>query len=288
MSPRTLRPAANARLLWTPPAATSAEAFAAVRPRLEALVTAPEASEMYAAKRRSLYRARDEVLGPVAIKEIRSGSLARRLWFRRFREHPALREFRVGSAFEARGGLTAGFLGAAVERGRLSLDRVLIFLRWIEGGVTLSEHLRRVGPEPDAELLRRLARALADAAHLGLSHGRHGTENVLVASGPAGEEFMVIDFAYSELHEGFDGQSYVRDVGRLALYAALWELLSRPRLEMLLDEAARAAWPDADAAARGRRSLRAALDAHLRERGLEPLGDRNGSRRVAPASGEAF
>ena len=73
------------------------------------------------------------------------------------------------------------------------------------------------------------------------------------------------------LRAGFDSESYVRDVARIGLYAAVWGLLSPPRIRTFLDEASRAAWADAAAAASGRRALGEALDALVRGRGLPAL-----------------
>jgi hypothetical protein len=230
---------APARLRWLRPPALDAERFEKLRPRLERLAREPH-PESYTAKRRALYRVQDAELGAVAIKEIRTAGAGRRLLFLGVREHPGLREFRVGAAFEARGGATPEFFGAAVERGVLGIRRVLLFFRWLDEARDLAEELRRTGPEPEAGLLASVAAALAAHARLGLVHGRHAPGNLLMVPRPDGFEVLAIDFAYASLGGGFDEGGWVRDVSRVAHHVVYFELCTREKVREFLALAAEA------------------------------------------------
>lgn len=237
MSP--LRPVdAPARLRWLRPEAASPERFGKLRPRLERLLSEPRA-EHYTAKRRALYRVEDAELGPVALKEIHTASLARRLLFRTLKEHPALREFRVGAAFEARGGPTHEFFAAATEPAAFGIERVFLFFRWLDDAVDLTDQLRRTGPEPETQLLAAVAEALAAHARLGLVHGRHSPGNLLLVPRPDGFEVLAIDFAYASVRDGFDEAGWVGDVSRVAHHMAYFELCTRQKVREFLALAAR-------------------------------------------------
>ncbi len=258
-------PAKVSQLEWLAPEHLAPAAFAARRPRLDALVRTGGWPEVYAAKRRRILRAEDPVLGAVGIKEISNSGWLRRLWFRHFAEHRALREFRVGAAFAARGGRTPGFLGAALDRNAVGLARVLLVLPWIDDAETLTAHLKR-RPADDATF-DALAASLVDAARLGLVHGRHSSENILVVPKDGGVEFQVIDFAYARLGDRFDAPGFSGDVVRIALYLVLTEACSRKRAEEFLVRAAAVAWQDADGAARWRERMDRDLARRLAEHG---------------------
>lgn len=218
MSDQELRPARVERLVWHAPAGLTEQAFSEIRPRLEKLVAQPQGECVYRAKRRAIHRVQDEILGPLAVKEIRSDGWLRGVWFRFAAEHPGLREFRVGSEFQARGGATPAFLGAMLEGGFGHVDRVVIFMHWIEGAVELAQHLRDARTQPDRALFERVATRLAEDARLGLVHGRHSTNNLLLVPRDGGEpEIQAIDFAYSSLGVGFDPDGFARDVARVAV-----------------------------------------------------------------------
>jgi hypothetical protein len=259
-----LRAARADRLTWLAPPGTEPEAFAAARARLARILAAPEAREIYTAKRRSLYRVEDAELGALAIKEMRNRRPLRSLRFGWLQEHRALGEFRVGAAFAARGGRTPAFVAAALERSALGLRRVLIFLRWLEGARTLTEHLRGLGRDPSPELLDAVAASLVDAARLGLVHGRHSSENLLVTPRPGGVDLWVIDFAYSRLADDLDAEGLVEDAARVAHRLLHERVCSREAMAALFERLARRAWPDPQEASRRRAALAAALDAALR------------------------
>ena len=103
MSDQELKPARLEGLVWYAPAGLTPQEFSEIRPRLQKLMAEPRGECVYEAKRRAIHRVQDEILGPLAVKEVRSGGWLRSLWFRIAAEHPALREFRVGSEFQARG-----------------------------------------------------------------------------------------------------------------------------------------------------------------------------------------
>jgi hypothetical protein len=242
----TLRPLSRASLCWYPAEALSPDRFAELQPRLERLAAEPHA-EVYQAKRRALYRVEDAVLGAVAIKEIRSQGLARALWFRFGREHPGLREFRVGAAFEARGGPTHEFFAAAVELGQLGIGRVLLFFRWLDDARDLSEQLRRTGPEPETDLLRNVAEGLLAHARLGLVHGRHAPGNLLLVPRSPGFDVLAIDFAYASLGDAFDEAGFVLDVSRLAYQLVELKLCTQAKVREFLGLCAHSALGVADA-----------------------------------------
>jgi tRNA A-37 threonylcarbamoyl transferase component Bud32 len=240
-----LEPADPERLVWVAPEGASAAEFAALRPRLEKLVVTPRADEVYTAKRRSIYRSLVPGLGAVGIKELRNPGRLRQLWLRHVREHPALREFRVGARFRALGGRTPPLLAAASEQGVLLLRRVFVFVRWLDGAETLREHLARSGGEPPAELLARLAGDMAAAARLGLVHGRHSADNLLVVRDEGGLAFEPIDFAYARIADGFEAEGFVADVVRVAATLLLRGDCTREAAGRLFDEIARAGWTGA-------------------------------------------
>jgi RIO-like serine/threonine protein kinase len=174
---------------------------------------------VYFAKRRRIFLVDDEMLGRVAIKEMRYEGAMRRLRYGYLRYGDAMREFRVGSAFEALGGQTPGFLAAAVERNVFGLRRVLLFIRWLDGVETLTDYFARLD-SLGSDVFSRLADALIAAARLGLVHGRHSSENILVDTRGAAPSFYVIDFAYARLGQGFDADGFVRDLARIVHW--LW------------------------------------------------------------------
>jgi hypothetical protein len=259
---RALRPADPERLAWLRPEGVPAADFAAARERLAAWLARGEASPVYEAKRRALYRVEDPALGPLAVKEVRSGGLLRELRFRRFGRHPALRELRAGAAFAARGGATPAWLAAALERDALRLRRVLLCVRWVDGARSLGAFLRGLGREPDAEQLGRIVEHLLAAARLGLVHGRHSGDNLLVTERAGRLEILVIDFAHAAVGPGFDAEGFARDAGRIAAGLVLLGHASAATAARLLDVAA-AAWPDAASAAHARRRLDAAYERSL-------------------------
>jgi hypothetical protein len=242
MSDQELRPARVERLVWHAPAGLTEQAFSEIRPRLEKLVTQPRGECVYRAKRRAIHRVQDEILGPLAVKEIRSGGWLRSVWFRFAAEHPGLREFRVGSEFQARGGATPAFLGAMLEGGFGHVDRVVIFMRWIEGAVELSQHLQGARTQPDRALFERVAKRLTDDARLGLVHGRHSTNNLLLVPRDGREpEVQAIDFAYSRLGAGFDPDGFAWDVARVATGMVRRGGVERRNAREFIDIAARTA-----------------------------------------------
>ncbi len=231
----------GSRFVWLAPPAMSEAEFGRVRAQLERLLSVPQANEVYRAKRRSIFVAQDVSLGRVAIKEMRHKGAVRRLWFRYARHRHATREFRVGSAFEALGGLTPSFFGAALDTRVFGLERVLLFIRWLDGVETLTEYLAR--PDmPLADVFERLADALIASARLGLVHGRHSSDNILVDSSGDLPVFYTIDFAFSRLGDGFDANGFVRDVTRIAHWLWHEQVLDPPQMEALFECVARRAW----------------------------------------------
>lgn len=239
MTTPVLRPLSASRARWVAPA-TDTERWEKVRERLAEIVSVPHTHVVYTAHRRGIFRVDDPVLGPLAVKELRHDGLARQLVFRTLRAADAVHEFSVGTAFEARGGRTPHFLGAALDRGVLTLRRVLLFIEWIEDAETLTAFLARLDDPPPAAVLDAVAEEVLAAARLGLVHGRHSSDNLLVDSRGAQPQIYTIDFAYSQLGEGFDESAYVRDVARMAHWLWHEEACTAEALSQLLARCARA------------------------------------------------
>src|SRR3990172_1385493 len=70
---RALRPADPARLEWLRPEGVPEDAFRTARERLAPRLAQAGARAVYEARRRAIYRVADPALGPVAVKEVRSG-----------------------------------------------------------------------------------------------------------------------------------------------------------------------------------------------------------------------
>lgn len=292
MGAASMRPAHPARLSWLAPPDADPDSFARDRERLERIVSHPHAREVYTAKRRSIYRVEDEVLGPLGIKEMRNRDPLRSLRYGYLQDHRALREFRIATAFRARGGRTPRLLGAALERDWLGLRRALLFVRWLDGALTLGATLRGGGAEPAPGLLDAVAEALVDAARRGLVHGRHSSENLLVApSGAGGVEVYVIDFAYSRLGDGLDPDGLVRDAARVAHRLLHDRACSPEAVTTLFAGIAARAWPDPEEAFRRRgqlaRELAAALDATPTSTGSSARRSCRGARRSRGPRGPA-
>lgn len=255
-----LQPPPPSRLRWLVPATTTSPEFAPVRERLERVLASRPDRIVYTAKRRRIYRVEDPVLGVLAIKEIRNPTLSRRLWFGYVRQHRAVREFRVGSSFEARGGRTPHFFGAALVRDLSGLRCAYLFSEWLDEAETLTAHLARRREPPSPTLLERVAARLVNAARKGLVHGRHSSENLLVRFVKGDLEVQTIDFAYASLADGFQDQEFIEDAARVARRLLLENACSEETVLRLFDHVARLAWPDAAEAARGRARLRERLE----------------------------
>jgi hypothetical protein len=225
---RALRPVDPEHLEWLRPEGVEDGALVVARERMLPRLVGGGALPVYEAKRRAVYRVDDRVLGGVAVKEIRNERWLRAVRYRRMALPPGLRELRVGAAFAARGGSTPAWLAAALERDRL-----------------------------DAASLAAIADALLDAARLGLVHGRHSGDNLLVTAGERGPVLQVIDFAHASLGPGFAPSGFARDAGRIAAGLVILEHASGATAARLLDAIA-ARWPDAASAPAARDRLEAA------------------------------
>ena len=259
----TLFPARPERLRWLEPSPRLREAPDDLRARLEQIATRGATTEVYAAHRRSLHRAEDPQLGSIAIKELRNPALPRQLWFGWLAEHPGVREYRVGIAFAARGGRTLTSLGAALERSRFGLARVLLFTRWLHDAVTLTRWLaERAGP-PDPSLLAALASQIAAGARLGLVHHRHSSNNLLVVMQHGEPILYTIDFPHATLGAGLDAAGLAADVARIARWILHEKLWSRRAVqdffEAVAAEVQEATPPGDDLAARMARELEAVI-----------------------------
>jgi hypothetical protein len=286
----TLTPARPERLHWleTPPPLR--EDADDLRARLEAIVARGDTTQVYAAHRRSVYRAEDPALGPIAIKEVRNPSPARQLWYSWFAEHSGVREYRVGLAFAARGGRTLNSLGAALERSPFGLARVLLFTSWLQDAVTLTSWLaERAGP-PDPRLLATLAAQIAASARLGLVHHRHSSNNLLVVMQHGEPLLYTIDFPHATLGAGLDTAGLAADAARIARWILHEKLWSRAAVQSFFEAVAaevRAETPPGDdLAARMSRELEAVIrdpSARRRERSAQRAeGERSSPRPGRP------
>ena len=261
---RPLRPVDPRRLEWLRPQGVAEAELAAARERLVPCLARGGLAPVYEAKRRAIYRVDDPVLGSVALKEVRSGGWLRALRFRRLAPHPALRELHAGAAFAARGGATAPPLAAALERDRLRLHRVFLCLRWVEGAQSLGGFLRGLGREPDDAALAPIVDALLGAARLGLVHGRHSGDNLLVTVGSGRPEIRVIDFAHARVGPGFEPRGFARDAGRIAAGLVIFGHATEETAARLL-RALAVAGPAPGSAPRAREWLDAAYRRSLAE-----------------------
>jgi hypothetical protein len=203
------------------------------------------------------------VLGSVAIKELRNPTLARQIWFGWFGEHPGIREYRTGLAFAARGGRTLTSLGAALERSRFGLARVLLFTRWLEGAITLTRWLAERAAPPEPRLLATLASQIAAGARLGLVHHRHSSNNLLVVMQHGEPLLYTIDFPHATLGAGLDAAGLAVDAARIARWILHEKLWSRANVQDFFQAVAAEVRdetpPGADLAARMARELEAVI-----------------------------
>ena len=234
----TLSPVRPEQLRWLEPPAALRETFDDVRARLEEVAARGPSEPVYSAHRRSVHRAEIPVLGSIAIKELRNPSLARQLWFGWRAEHPGVREYRVGVAFEARGGRTLSNLGAALEHKGIGLARVLIFTRWLDGAVTLTRWLAAQPGPPAPPLLASLASQIAAAARLGLVHHRHSSNNLLVVVQHGEPVLYTIDFPHARLGPGLDLAGLAGDVARIARWILHEKIWSRASVQAFFEAVA--------------------------------------------------
>jgi RIO-like serine/threonine protein kinase len=83
-----------------------------------------------------------------------------------------------------------------------------------------------------------LAHALVESAEHGLVHGRHSSENILVADP---HRFHIIDFSHSQVFDRFHPQGFMRDVGRIAARLISEDACTQETAMRLFDEVSRAA-----------------------------------------------
>jgi hypothetical protein len=274
----SLLPARPERLRWLEPAPRLRDAPGDLRARLEQIVARGAASEVYAALRRSVHRAEDPQLGSIAVKELRNPSLPRQLWFGWLAEHPGVREYRTGIEFAARGGRTLTSLGAALERSRIGLARVLLFSRWLHGSVTLTRWLAERG-DPEPRLLAVLAAQIAAAARLGLVHHRHSSNNLLVVMQHGEPVLYTIDFPHATVGAALDSAGLAADVARIARWILHEKLWSRGTVQDFFEAVAAEVKgetpPDEDLAARMARELEAVIrDPSARRKRSAPQAER--------------
>jgi len=259
----TLSPARPERLRWLEPPPDLREKSEDLRARLETIATRGATRQVYAAHRRRVHRAEDAELGSIAIKELCNPSLPRQLWFGWFAEHPGVREYRVGVAFAARGGRTLTSLGAALERSPSGLARVLLFTRWLDGAVTLTNWLAERSEPPEPRLLATLASQIAAAARLGLVHRRHSSNNLLVVMQRGEPILYTIDFAHATLGAGLDPAGLAVDTARIARWILHEKLWSRATVQAFFEavsaEVRAETPPGDDLAARMARELEAVI-----------------------------
>jgi hypothetical protein len=284
-----LSPARPERLRWLEPAPPLRDAPRDLRARLEGIAARGDAQQVYAARRRSVHRAEDPELGSIAIKELRNPSLPRQLWFGWLVEHPGVHEYRIGIAFAARGGRTLTSLGAAVERGRFGLARVLLFTRWLDGAVTLTHWLAGRSKPPEPALLAALASQIAASARLGLVHRRHSSNNLLVVMQQGEPVLYTIDFPHATLGEGLDTAGLAADAARIARWILHEKLWSRATVQAFFAAVAAEVKgetpPGEDLAARMARELEAVIrdPSARRKRSAQPAEGQRSPRRTRGA-----
>jgi len=269
-----MAPARAERLRWLEPPAALRASFGDVRARLEAALASGTSVEVYSVNRRSVYRSEVPGIGAVAVKELRNDSLLRQLWYGRVAAHPAEREYRAGIEFEARGGCTPANLGAALERNALGLSRVLLFTRWLEGNVSLTDWLAARSGPPSPALLATLAAQIVAAARLGLVHRRHSSNNLLVIEERGEPRLYTIDFAHATLEAGLNLPGLACDVARIARWLLIEKIWTREAAERFFEavagEVRAEAPPGEDYVARIGRELEAVIRDPSARRVIEP------------------
>ncbi len=201
------------QLQWLRPRNMEARAFAELRPHLADILTNPNATEVYSVNTRSIYSVNHATLGSIAVKELRFETTLKRYQAATLRRHRVLCEFYAAACFAKRGGSTPKLYCAATEGRRTSVRRVFIIMEWLRNASTLSESIQSWSQDVLQENINELANTLVHAAHCGLVHGRHSSENILVR---APLKFDVIDFSHAQLFATFHAPGFVHDVARIA------------------------------------------------------------------------
>ncbi len=218
------------------------------RHELERVLHSGRLERIYTMGRRSVYKGTLSDGRKIAIKEVCYLGAFRQFKMRHFREAKVRHEFCSGCEYLAKGGKTPRFLGMALEQNALLLRRGFIFIEWLDGAVTLTEHLRDRGGDESDGFWKDLAASLVISAGTGLVHGGHSPENVMVVSDEDDPvtRFQVIDFADSCLYAEFNDVGFAIDVSRIGARMVMEGACNRRQSERFLDAVVNAAWPEAD------------------------------------------
>lgn len=228
-------------LKWIPPEAVPKQDFDGTRDQLLESLTNGKAQQVYTIGRRSVYCAATLGLGKIAIKESFYPHLGSRLKYRYLKEPKALHEFRIATQFHARGGQTPEMLAAALDQGAFGVRRSLLFMLWRNNAVTLTDYVRNQGGDPGLVFWQNLAKSLVDSASLGLAHGGHSSENILVTVIDDELVFDVIDFSESQLYTQFRAEAFCRDTARIARRLLAEEACSRSTIDQFIHAVATSA-----------------------------------------------
>jgi hypothetical protein len=236
---KPVRPPDSDLLRWLAPAGSGPDEFAATRPLFEQWLSRSPGKAVYSVNTRSIYRIDDDTNGPIAIKELRFESAAGRLRATTIRRHRVLCEFRAQAAFHARGGNTPRLFGAALEFNRGLITRVFILMSWIDSARTMSIDVGDLGDDERDAAFKQYAQFFVRSAQLGLVHGRHSSENILVTDGK--RDFYVIDFSHAQLYRAYHPLGFARDVARIGARLVIEESCSAAAVRLLFSHVVRAA-----------------------------------------------
>lgn len=207
-----MHPPRLSQLRWLKPYNMEAAEFAELKPRLINAVERADKREVYSVNTRSIYTVDDQRLGSTGIKELRFETPWKRFQAATLRKHRVLCEFNAAACFATRGGHTPKLYGAAIEGGTANLQRLFIFMDWLDNCSTLSESITRWTDDEMEGNIANLAQSLVYSASCGLVHGRHSSENILMSEDG---RFNVIDFSHAQLFRTFNTRGFVHDVGRI-------------------------------------------------------------------------
>lgn len=238
--------AAPQSLDWIAPPGMDPGRFIEVQMQLSSALDNGEAEEVYRIDHRSVYKLESQ-LGSVAVKEVRHKRILQRFKLRYAKQAKAVREFYTTAEFAGRGGVVPELFAMGLRQNVFGLSKVFVFMRWIEGSMTLRDHTHDAGGRLPVETWKTIVNVLLDSAKKGLVHGGHSPENILIVEKESGVEVTVIDLAESVLHDALDEEGYINDVVRIIRsYSSKPSRCSIENLYDFIRVVAESTWQDAE------------------------------------------
>ncbi len=229
---------------------------------LESILHSGPLEQIYTMGRRSVYRGQISDHRQVAVKEVCYQGLVRQFKMRHLREPKVLHEFRSGCEYVSKGGKTPRFLGMVLEQNALVLKRGFIFLEWLDNAITLTEYLKGQNCCVSEEFWLELANSLVVSARVGLVHGGHSPENVMVVSGEDEPvlRFQIIDFADSCLHETFHDEGFATDMSRVGARLVTENACKQEQISGFINAVVETAWPDSASRSKWLQNIQSGVD----------------------------